>query len=81
MNQKEGDPMQTDLQEPYDLMDGATGQVLEVSKEIEWQRKIAADKSYPLDKRIEAYEDIVDSEVGDTSLWQAAIPPEPRKTA
>jgi threonine synthase len=71
MNQKEGDPMQTDLQEPYDLMDGATGQVLEVSKEIEWQRKIAADKSYPLDKRIEAYEDIVDSEVGDTSLWRA----------
>ena len=63
--------MQIDLQEPYDLMDGATGQVLEVSKEIERQRKIAADKNYPLERRIEAYEDIVDSEVGDTSLWRA----------
>jgi threonine synthase len=63
--------MMSDLETPYDLMDGATGQVLEVSKEIESQRRVAADRAYPLEKRLEAYEDIVDSEVGDTSLWRA----------
>jgi threonine synthase len=63
--------MFSELETPYDLMDGATGQVLEVSKEIEHQRKVAADKAYALEKRLEAYEDIVDSEVGDTSLWRA----------
>jgi threonine synthase len=63
--------MSSDVQEPYDLIDGANGQILEVSKEIELQRKIAADKAFPLEKRIEAYEDILDSEVGDTTLWRA----------
>jgi threonine synthase len=59
------------VQESYDLLDGATGQILEVSKEIERQRIIAADKTFPLERRIEAYEDMFDSEVGDTSLWRA----------
>jgi threonine synthase len=63
--------MLSNVEEPYDLIDGATGQVLEVSKEIEQQHKIAVDKTYPLEKRLEAYEDIMDSEVGDTSLWRA----------
>ncbi len=58
-------------EEPFDLIDGATGQILEVSKEIERQRQIAADRSRPLERRLEAYEDIVDSEVGDTTLWRA----------
>jgi threonine synthase len=63
--------MLSNVEEPYDLIDGATGQVLEVSREIERQHKIAMDKTCPLEKRLEAYEDIIDSEVGDTSLWRA----------
>ena len=56
---------------PYDLIDGATGKVFEFSKGVEEQRKIAADPEFPLAERLEAYEDIIDSEVGDTSLWRA----------
>jgi threonine synthase len=61
----------SDTDSPYDLMDGASGQAVEISEEIERQRKIAVDKTSPLEKRLEAYEDIIDSEVGDTSLWRA----------
>jgi hypothetical protein len=52
----------------YNLMDGATGEGLKVIRELEEQRKISADSEMPLDERLEAYEDIFDSEVGDTSL-------------
>ena len=63
--------MLSDTDSPYDLMDGASGQAVEISEEIEKQRSIAVDKTSPLEKRLEAYEDIIDSEVGDTSLWRA----------
>jgi threonine synthase len=56
---------------PYDLMDGATGEGLQVIRELDDQRKISADSTLPLDDRLEAYEDIFDSEVGDTSLVRA----------
>lgn len=55
----------------YNLMDGATGESLKVIRELEEQRKISADSQMPLDERLEAYEDIFDSEVGDTSLVRA----------
>jgi len=61
----------SDSDSPYDLMDGASGQAVEISEEIEQQRRIAVDREFPLEKRLEAYEDIIDSEVGDTSLWRA----------
>jgi len=60
-----------DEHRPYDLMDGATGESLKVIRELEEQRKISADSGMPLDERLEAYEDIFDSEVGDTSLVRA----------
>lgn len=53
------------------LVDGAIGAIPEVITEIEDQRVIAADPSNPLQERLEAYEDIIDSEVGDTSLMRA----------
>ncbi len=56
---------------PYDLMDGATGEGLQVIRELDEQRKISANAALPLDERLEAYEDIFDSEVGDTSLVRA----------
>jgi threonine synthase len=56
---------------PFDLIDGATGQISDVVKEIEELYKIAKNKENSIDERLEAYEDIIDSEVGDTALWRA----------
>ncbi len=53
------------------LLDEATSQVEDIATEIETQRKVAADKSFPLEERLEAYEDIFDSEIGDTTLSRA----------
>ncbi|MFH1130923.1 MAG: pyridoxal-phosphate dependent enzyme, partial [Pseudomonadota bacterium] len=43
----------------------------EFPSELEQQRRIATDSSRPLDQRLEAYQDIFDSEVGDTTLSRA----------
>jgi threonine synthase len=53
------------------LLDAATPQEPFLSPELEAVRKIAADRRLDLDQRLEAYEDIFDSEVGDTSLYRA----------
>ncbi len=54
-----------------DLIDGAKGEISAVSREVEIQHQIAANSDYPIEERLEAYEDIVDSEVGDTALVRA----------
>jgi len=54
-----------------DLIDGATGEISQVRKQVEERRKVASDRSLPLDDRLEAFEDIMESEVGDTVLWRA----------
>ncbi|MBD3168749.1 MAG: pyridoxal-phosphate dependent enzyme, partial [candidate division Zixibacteria bacterium] len=59
------------LEKPYSLIDGATGELIEFSRAVERQHKVARDRTYPLEERLEAFEDIVDSEVGDTTLWRA----------
>lgn len=56
---------------PDALLSEATGQVDEVIREIDDQRQLAADPSVSLDARLEAFEDIIDSEVGDTELMRA----------
>ncbi|MBU0690802.1 pyridoxal-phosphate dependent enzyme [bacterium] len=53
------------------LLDGATPSLLTLDPELEAARRIAADPTQPLEDRLEAYEDIFDSEVGDTSLSRA----------
>ena len=60
-----------DYGKPYDLIDGAAGEFGQVVRELERQRRIVSDVSVPLADRLEAYEDIIDSEVGDTSLVRA----------
>ncbi len=57
--------------EPLNLIDGARGDVYRISKELESQRKIISDAGSSLEEKLEAYEDIIDSEVGDTSLIRA----------
>jgi threonine synthase len=53
------------------LLDGASSQFPPIAPELNIQKKIAADKSRPLDERFEAFEDIIDSEIGDTNLTRA----------
>ena len=59
------------LENPYDLIDGASGEGFDITSEFEKQRNIIADKSNWLDDRLEAFGDIMDSEVGDTSMVRA----------
>ena len=54
-----------------DLLDGAEGEYGYISVDIETQKKIAADRNRKLEERLEAYEDVFDSEVGDSNLNRA----------
>ena len=54
-----------------ELLDGATGEASEVAKALEDRRAIVADQGNPIEERLAAYEDIIDSEVGDTTLARA----------
>ncbi|MGE5343204.1 MAG: pyridoxal-phosphate dependent enzyme [Candidatus Omnitrophota bacterium] len=54
-----------------DLIDGASGEISLVSRELQVQRDIILDKESSLRERLEAYEDIIDSQVGDTTLMRA----------
>ena len=56
---------------PFNLIDGANGQAAAVVREVQEQRRISRDPNIPLERRLEAYEDILDSEVGDTTLVRA----------
>ncbi len=47
------------------------GEISEISRQVEDQRKIAANRDCSLEERLEAYEDIFDSEIGDTALVRA----------
>jgi len=53
------------------LLDGARSQFPPIAPELESQREIAADRTRPLEERLEAFEDIIDSEIGDTNLTRA----------
>jgi threonine synthase len=53
------------------LLDEASSLVTPIAPELGEQKRIAGDASRPISERIEAYEDIFDSEVGDTSLSRA----------
>lgn len=66
------DPGQKSMADyPYDLIDGATGSGFESTLELEKLKSKIRDEHINLEERLEAYEDIVDSEVGDTSLVRA----------
>ncbi len=53
------------------LLDGASSQFPLIAPELELQRLVAADKNRKLGQRLEAFEDIIDSEIGDTNLNRA----------
>ncbi len=53
------------------LLDGASSAAPTIAPELETQKIVAADKNRLLDERLEAFEDIIDSEIGDTTLSRA----------
>jgi threonine synthase len=53
------------------LLDGAVAPAFSLSPELEVQKAIAQDRSLSIEERLEAFEDIVDSEIGDTTLSRA----------
>lgn len=53
------------------LLDDASSLITPFALELETHKRIAADKTQTLETRLEAYEDIFESEVGDTSLARA----------
>lgn len=53
------------------LLDEASAGVVSLLPELETQKSVAINKTFPLESRLEAYEDIFDSEIGDTSLTRA----------
>jgi len=57
-----------EIDHAYSIMDGAMGEVEATVQDVDDQRRIAADPTRPLPLRIEAFEDIIDSQVGDTSM-------------
>jgi threonine synthase len=50
------------------LLDGASAQIPIIAPELASLSKIASDKTRPLEERLESFEIILDSEVGDTNL-------------
>jgi threonine synthase len=65
------EPENSTLTQPYGLMDGAVGEFQQIQQDVNRQRVIAVDPSRPMDERLEAYADIIDSEVGDTAFIRA----------
>lgn len=55
---------------PYDLIDGATSAGFDLLEDVEERKKIIKNLDFSLDERLEAFEDVVDSEVGDTTLYR-----------
>jgi len=53
------------------ILDGASPEPTVVTPDLEEDRRLAADRSAELDLRLEAFENIVDSEIGDTHLGRA----------
>ena len=63
--------MKTHPASSLNLLDGAAAQAPIIAPELGMQKHVAADPNQSLETRLEAYEDIVESEVGDTSLTRS----------
>ncbi|MFH1843918.1 MAG: pyridoxal-phosphate dependent enzyme [bacterium] len=70
---EEADPREEITREgaPAPLLDGVRPGPHHLPSGYEAQRELASDPNCPLDERLEAFEDIFESEVGDTNLTRA----------
>ena len=62
---------ETSMTNGFGLLDGATAPMVHLPASLISQRAIASDPTLDLDVRLEAFEDMFDSEVGDTNLTRA----------
>jgi threonine synthase len=74
--ESEGASAEATLADPGDvsgtvLLDGADSSLAEIEVDLAAVRQICSDPSRPLAERLEAYEDVFESEVGDTILSRA----------
>jgi threonine synthase len=53
------------------LLDGAPAPPFALTPELEVQRQVASDPTRHMDERLDAYQEIIDGEVGDTTLARA----------
>ena len=60
-----------DIGGPVPILDGARSQSTQLPSELDAEVKIARDQSCSLDERLEAFENVFESEVGDTRLARA----------
>jgi threonine synthase len=59
------------LNSPYGLIDGASGSIQDFLKDYLEEQKLIWDQEVSIEERIEEFENIIESEVGDTSLVRA----------
>lgn len=57
--------------DPNAMMDNATGEIQGIQEEVKAQQAISTNLRKPLDERLEAFEDILDSQVGDSTFVRA----------
>jgi threonine synthase len=69
LNKKNSKELKSDSN--LNILDGAKSQFPQIAPELDSQRIIASDRNRSLEERIEAFEDIIDSEIGDTNLTRA----------
>ena len=55
----------------FNILDNAEGEYDQLTVDIETQKKIACDPRKALEERLEALEDVIDSEIGDSNLGRA----------
>lgn len=60
-----------DQPQVVDLLDGARGEPTPIAMGVEARTAVARDSSAPMEDRIEAFQELVDSEIGDTSVSRA----------
>jgi threonine synthase len=66
------DPIKnSDINNGISLLDGASSESSDILIDTQKQIEVASSATYPLDERLEAYEDIVESQVGDTTMTRA----------
>jgi len=64
-------PEDPKFMQEFFLLDSASSFITSLVPELETQKSIAVNATFPLETRLEAYEDIFESEIGDTSLSRA----------
>ena len=65
------EPNQITNETTYNMLDGATGEIPAVINEVAHLKTIVTDPALSIEERLDAFEDIMDSEVGDTSMFRA----------